>query len=114
MKKELLELEQANIFEDVPLLDFIYVITTRSKHDSGYMCMEIIGENKDGYKKKLATYSDVVELDKIFTKNDWVLSMDCPEYNVIRLFSNVGKFKVIHHGISSFVIELRGDGSNGR
>ena len=112
MKKELLELEQADIFEDVPLLDFIYIITTRKKHDSGYMCMEIIGENKDGYRKKLATYSDVVELDKIFTKKDWVLSMDCPEYNVIRLFSHVGKFKVIHHGVSSFVIELKGDGSN--
>lgn len=109
MKKELLELEQANIFEDVPLLDFIYVITTRSKHDSDYMCMEIIGENKEGYKKKLATYSDVIDLDKIFVKKDWVLSIDCPEYNVIRLFSHIGKFKVIHHGISSFVIELVGE-----
>lgn len=112
MKKELLELEQANIFEDVPLLDFIYVIPTRSKHDSGYMCMEIIGENKKGYKKKLASYSDVIDLDKIFCRNDCLLSMDCPEYNVIRLFSHVGKFKVIHHGLSSFVIELKGDGSN--
>lgn len=107
MKKELLTLENEKLFVDIPLLDCIYIITTRRKHDSGYMCMEIIGENEEGYKKKLATFSDVVDLDKIFAKKtSMFLSIDSPEYNVIRLFSHIGRFKVIHYGISTFSIDL--------
>lgn len=108
MKKELLELENATIIEDIPLLDIIYVIPTRRKHDSGYMCMEIIGENREGYKKKLATYSDVFDVGEIFTNRHqyFTLSMDIPEYGILRFFSQFNRFKVKHHGISTFSIDL--------
>ena len=71
------------------------------------MCMEIIGVNKKmGYEKKLAT-SDVIDLDKIITKKyNWFISIDMPEYNVIRVFSHIGRFKVINYGISTFSFEL--------
>ena len=109
MKKELLELKQETIFNNIPLLDYIFIITTRSKHDSGYMCMEIIGENDEGYKTKLASFSDVIEITNLFKINKFYssISIDCPEYNVIRIFSIMNcKFKVIHYGISNFVIEV--------
>ena len=108
MKKELLEVEHEKIFIDVPLLDIIYVIPTRRKHDSGYMCMEVIGENHDGYKKKLATYSDVFDICEIFTNRHqyFTLSMDIPEYGVMRFFSQQNQFKVEHYGISTFGISI--------
>lgn len=107
MKKELLEVEKEKMFVDIPLLDFIYIISTRRKHDSGYMCMEIIGENKEGYKKKLGTFTDVIDLEKyIGTRDYWLISIDIPEYNVIRLFSHHGKFKIITYGTSTFSFEV--------
>ena len=108
MKKELLEIEHEKLFKEIPLLDFIYIIPTRHKHDSGYMCMEIIGENKEGYKKKLATYSDVFDINEIFVSRHQycTLSMDIPEYGVLRIFSHQNRFKVEHYGISSFSISL--------
>lgn len=108
MKKELLEIEPEKMFTDVPLLDFIYVIPTRRKYDSGYMCMEVIGENRNGYKKKLATYSDVFDICEIFTNRHqyFTLSMDIPEYGILRFFSHQNQFKVEHYGISTFSISI--------
>lgn len=106
MKQELLNCEKAHLFNEIPLLDFIYVIPTRKKHESGYMCMEIIGENKDGYKKKLATYSDVIDLDNVFGKKEWLLSMDIPEYGILRFFTHYGKFRINHYGISTFAFDI--------
>lgn len=108
MKKELLEVENEKMFVEIPLLDYIYVIPTRRKHNSGYMCMEIIGANQDGYKKKLAIYSDVFDICEIFTNRHqyFTLSMDIPEYGVMRFFSQQNQFKVEHYGISSFSISI--------
>ena len=106
MKKELLEIEEEIFGKEIPLLDYIYIIQTRRKHDSGYMCMEIIGENKEGYKKKLATYSDVIDLENVISNKEFVLSIDIPEYGVMRLFSHIGRFKIIYYGISSFDFEI--------
>lgn len=108
IKDELLNLEHEKIFTDVPLLDIIYVIPTRRKHESGYMQMEIIGENRDGYRKKLATYSDVFDICEIFTNRHqyYTVSMDIPEYGVLRFFSQQNRFKVEHYGISSFGISI--------
>ena len=106
MKNEFLELECAKVDEKIPLLDYIYVIQTRRKHDSGYYCMEIIGANNEGYKRKLSTFSDVIDLDEIFGSSTWCLSIDIPEYNVMRLFSHRCKFKINSHGISTFSFDL--------
>ena len=106
MKKEFLDLECAYVDEEVPLLDYIYVIQTRRKHDSGYYCMEIIGANNKGYKRKLSTNSDVIDIDEIFGTNTWFLSIDIPEYNVMRFFSHRGKFKINWHGISTFSFDI--------
>ena len=105
-KKDLLCLEREKFGNEIPLLDEIYVIPTRRKHDSGYMCMEIIGTNRNDYKKKLATFSDVIDLDNIFVDTRWSLSMDIPECGVIRLFSHRGQFKINAYGISTFSFEI--------
>lgn len=110
-KEELLATELEPIGEYVPLLDVIYVIPTRRKHDSGYMCMEIVGENKSGnYKKKLATSSDVIDFKGMFLDSYSVLSMDMEETGIMRFFSRGYRFKVVFFGISSFVVELVKDG----
>ena len=108
LKDELLKVEHEKIFTDIPLLDIIYVIPTRRKHDSDFMQMEVIGENYDGYKKKLATYSDVFDVCEIFTNRHqyFTLSMDIPEYGVIRFFSQQNRFRVDHYAISSFCISI--------
>ena len=108
LKDELLNVECEQFGKEIPLLDYIYIIPTRRKHDSGYMCMEIIGANENGYKKKLATYSDVIDLSEIISTKPhlYSLSMDIPEYGVIRLFTRVGKFKVGYFGISSFTFDI--------
>lgn len=113
LKKELLELEKEKYFVEIPLLDYIYIITTRKKHDSGYICMEIIGENKQGYKKKLATFSDVIDLNSLISNRTkyGLLSIDVPEYNVIRLFSSM-KFKIEIYGSSTFMFDLVEVGDN--
>ena len=107
LKKELLNLEVEKHFVEIPLLDYIYIIPTHKKHDSGYKCMEIIGENKEGYKKKLVTFSVVVDIDSLISNRTklGLLSIDVPEYNVIRLFSSM-KFKVKIYGSSTFMIDL--------
>lgn len=114
MKKELLEIEHEKFLADIPLLDCIYVIPTRRKHESGYKCMEVIGWNRDGYIKKLATYSDVFQIGEIFSnRHDYFhISMDIPECGVLRFFSHSFKFEVIHYGISTFQIALVKGGSN--
>ena len=108
LKKELLSVECEKMCQDIPLLDYIYIIPTRRKHDSGYMCMEIIGENKEGYKKKLATYCDVFDLGQIFTSRHQYFhyTIDVPEYGVLRLFSHQNRFRVEIYGLSSFVFDL--------
>ena len=108
LKDELLNVECEQFGKKIPLLDYIYIIPTRRKHDSGYMCMEIIGANENGYKKKLATYSDVIDLQKVLVSNNrfYNLSIDIPEYGVIRLFNHTNKFKVGFYGISSFTFDI--------
>lgn len=113
LKKELLEIKPSKFDEEIPLLDNIYIIPTRKKHDSGFMCMEIIGTigifGEETYKKTLAYCSDVVQICKLFEDGkglEMPLSMDCPEFGVIRIFSMECQFKVIHKHISDFVFEL--------
>lgn len=106
LKEELLKSEYHSLIAgEIPLLDYIYVIPTRRKHDSGYMCMEIIGESLDtGFKKKLAVYSDVFDICEIITNRHqyYTISMDIPEYGVMRFFSQQNKFEVTCYGVSSF------------
>lgn len=110
-KKELLDLEMEEWGKEIPLLDFIYLIPTRRKHDSGYYCMEVVGATRDGkYKKKLATYSDVFDIGDYFQQSKEV-SIDIPEYGVICFYSISGyKFKVIWWGASTFeMVAVKGD-----
>lgn len=107
-KKELLELEKVDWFEDVPLLDYIYIISSRKKHDSHYNLIYVIGENVDtGYKKILTEVSDVIDFKTIGLDYD-DFSLDFPEYGVARLFThkNELKFKVPYTYSSSFRLEL--------
>ena len=110
MKNELLQVEnQSFLNREIPLLDYFYIIPTKRKHSSGYKIMEIIGVNeKLEYKKKLATFSDVVDIAEIFSdRHDYfTVSIDSPDYGVLRVFSINFKFKVQHFGISSFVVDL--------
>lgn len=108
MKKELLNLEKVDWYEEVPLLDFIYIISSRKKHDSHYNLIYIIGENKEkGFKKILTTISDVIDFKTVGLDYD-DFSLDFPEYGVARLFTHKNSlmFKVPYTYCSSFRLEL--------
>ncbi len=117
LKEELLKTELSEWGEEIPLLDNIYVIPTRRKHDSGYMCMEVIGEviniktSEVIYRKRLATYSDVIDIEKIFMgeRTMYPLSLDIPEYGVLRFFARGFKFKIRHTHISVFSFSIVSD-----
>lgn len=106
----ILSAEVEDFCEDIPLLDFIYVIPTRRKHDSGYRIMEIVGYSKENdYLKKLDIGCDVVDFNDGLT----VLGEDCecismdiePSNGFIRIFTRYGKIKVIHR-CSAFVFKV--------
>ena len=44
-KKELLSLPLASYNEEIPQLDYLYLIPTMKKHDSGYRIIVVVGEN---------------------------------------------------------------------
>lgn len=55
------------------IFDYIYFVSTRRKHDSGYMMFEIYGEiiNKEIKKRKfynLSKCSDVIDFNKIYVQ----------------------------------------------
>ena len=104
-KKELLNLEYEN--GDIPLLDYIYIIPTRKKHDSGYNIFTIVGENdKLQYKKIIDDYCDVIDIDHIINDKRCVC-MDMEEYPIIRLFTGYSQFKFrVKFNLSSFVFEV--------
>lgn len=103
-KEELLNLDV--YYGDIPLLDFIYIIPTRKKHDSGYCIFNIVGENKEGFKKIIDTYCDVIDIDRIINDHRCVC-MDMKEYPIIRLFTGYNQFKFkIKFNLSSFVFEV--------
>lgn len=106
-RRELLNLPYEEFGKEIPLLDELYVIPTRKKHDSGYMCMEIIGMNKEGYAKKLATYSDVIHFPSIMNRvNKGHLKIDIPSDTKCFRFFSWGKIKVITYGISDFEFDI--------
>ena len=104
-KKELLNLDAE--YTNIPLLDYIYIIPTRKKHDSGYCIFTIVGENVNlGYKKIIDNCCDVIDIDRIINDSRCVC-MDMLEYPIIRLFTGYSqcKFKV-KFNLSSFVFEV--------
>lgn len=103
-KEELINLETEHF--EIPLLDYIYIVPTRRKHDSGYYIFNIVGENKEGFKKIIDTYCDVIDIDRIINDRRCVC-MDMEEYPIIRLFTGYTQFKFkVKFNLSSFVFEV--------
>ena len=107
VKKELETLELAPIGENVPLLDCIYIVPTRRKHDSGYLMFTIVGENfNKKWKKILGTCSDVIEVERVIQKSySHAFSIDMEEYPILRIFSH-NQFEVRWFGISTFSFDV--------
>lgn len=104
-QKDLIKFESINIFkDDIPLLDEVYVVSNRKKHDSGFRCITVYGVAYDKdmrdiiWKKKLSECSDVIHIlipeksNKLF---DRAFSVDFKEVNVARYFVRYGyKFEI--------------------
>ena len=114
-KEELEKLEEITYFEEIPLLNELYVVVSNDIHDSGYKKYKIYGvaygENrKITYAKCLSKISDVIHIAPTFL-NAWgvyysrVLSMDSTETNLIRIFVHKAKIKVICR-LSDFEFEI--------
>lgn len=111
--KELLkEAKKLNYPDNIPLFDWIYFVPQRRKHDSGYNMMEIYGVVSDAETLeekiyKLSSISDVIDFSKSIENKKRFLSIDIPEYNIIRVFPRENKkLKIDYLNISSFYIEI--------
>ena len=114
-KEELEKLEVVTCFEEIPLLNELYVVVSNDIHDSGYKKYKIYGiaygKNREiTYAKCLSEISDVIHIVPTFL-NAWdgyysrVLSMDSTETNLIRIFVRKAKIKVISR-LSDFEFEI--------
>lgn len=119
-RKELLNLpKEAHIeLDNIPLLDFLYIIPTMRKHESGYRCMEIVGvrlkRNSDKiiegyeYAKRIATFSDVWSWNTMHRLNNQSWRIDIPsDCNCMRIFTNSNKPKIkVLWNLSDFEFEI--------
>lgn len=90
--------------------DFLYFVSTRRKHDSGYYVIEVYGKD-EGKFYELTKCSDVLDLSGIYFKTDiyWnLVSIDVPEPGVFRMFIHQNGFKFCTplKGCSAFQIEV--------
>ena len=116
MKKDELEkLEVVACFEEIPLLNELYVVVSNDIHDSGYKKYKIYGivygKNREiTYAKCLSEISDVIHIVPTFLNVSGVyyspvLSMDSIETNLIRIFVRKAKIKVMCR-LSDFEFEI--------
>ena len=114
-KEELEKLEVVTCFEEIPLLNELYVVVSNDIHDSGYKKYKIYGiaygKNREiTYAKCLSKVSDVIHIVPTFLRavNDYylpVLSIDSIETNLIHIFVRKAKIKVKYR-LSDFEFEI--------
>ena len=114
-KEELEKLEVVTCFEEIPLLNELYVFISNDIHDSGYKKYKIYGiaygKNREiTYAKCLSTISDVIHIVPTFLRvcDDYylpVLSIDSIETNLIHIFVRKAKIKVKYR-LSDFEFEI--------
>lgn len=114
-KSELKKLENITYDEEIPLLDELYVVVSREKHDSGYKMYKIYGiahgeKREITYAKCLSEISDVINIIPTFVNvfasyNMPVLSIDSMETNMFRIFVRNSKIKV-KNNFSDFSFEI--------
>ena len=114
-KSELEKLEQITYGEEIPLLDELYVVVSRRKHDSGYKTYKVYGvahgdKRKITYAKCLSEISDVINIIPTFVNECGsyylpLLSIDSIETNMFRIFVRHSKIKV-KETLSDFEFEI--------
>ena len=114
-KEELEKLEVVTCFEEIPLLNELYVVVSNDIHDSGYKKYKIYGvaygKNREiTYAKCLSKVSDVIHIVPTFLRavNDYylpVLSIDSIETNLIHIFVRKAKIKVKYR-LSDFEFDI--------
>lgn len=95
-RDELLKLPEKE-FNKVERYDWIIVVPTRRKHDSGWRLMALIGGKKvgDHYEPvELIGYCDDINWKFPITINNNILRSDMTLSNCIRIWSNNHVFKV--------------------
>ena len=114
-KEELEKLEVVTCFEEIPLLNELYVVVSNDIHDSGYKKYKIYGiaygKNREiTYAKCLSKVSDVIHIVPTFLRavDDYylpVLSIDSIETNLIHIFVRKAKIKVKYR-LSDFEFDI--------
>ena len=114
-KDELNKLEKIAFTEEIPLLDELYVVVSKKKHDSGYKMYKIYGvaydnNNEITYAKCLSEISDVIHIIPTFVNGCGsyylpLLSIDSIETNMFRIFVRNSKIKV-KDNFSDFDFEI--------
>jgi hypothetical protein len=110
-KKELLKLPKRKWNDDTRLYDKIWIVPAGLKHDSGYMCIAIIGVWKEGEETKaeICAYPDDISYFFPFESGKYSIAkvrQDCfYPTGVLQFHSRNGKFYV-SEALSSVDIKL--------
>ena len=94
-------------YENVPLLDTIYIMPTTKKHDSGYKIMYVAGYSKETDTCYLLdTICDVIDIGNFLYGNKIKsIHIDIKESGIIQLWSRNQQFKTIFR-LSSCTFEV--------
>ena len=114
-RNELKKKKKITFDEEIPLLDELYVVVSRKKHDSGYKTYKVYGiahgdKREITYAKCLSEISDVINIIPTFVKvcgsyNMPLLSIDSIETNMFHIFVRHSKIKV-KANFSDFELEI--------
>ena len=115
-KEELEKLEEITCFEEIPLLNELYVVISNNIHDSGYKMYKIYGiaygKNREiTYAKCLSKVSDVILIVPTFLRaiDDYylpVLSIDSIETNLIHIFVRSNTRIKVRYKLSDFEFDI--------
>jgi hypothetical protein len=106
-KKDLETLPLRKWNEDIGSFSSLVIFPTKTKHDSGYRCMEFVAVKDDIAICRLSGCSDVLHIGGIMSKNIAEWKIDClPKSGLLRLFC--GKEITAGLDLSSFEIFIKG------
>lgn len=104
-KTELLKTTRQEWNNRTQKYNWLLLVPTRKKHDSGFACFTVIGERIDNGRLEQIAWGDDLQIggENILFTNTYQLRIDCGTNGVLRIWSNYYYFQ---KGISGSSTEV--------